>query len=172
MSYIDTPEFKLYCALSDGQISVVKKYMDQGCDIHRITKTDRWTYLHNIFLSPSKSDISPVESIEFLIEQGLDVNAIDSYGYTPLMYAVRQQNTEGIQLLLQNGADELLEHHNNDGVRALRMALTTKNYEINKLLLEHGADPDLKPQKGKTIREGLKVIAGIPPQIHELFSKY
>ena len=46
-----------------------------------------------------------VEDVEELLLCGVEVNCKDSFGCTPLMYAVRRKNSEMIQLLLQHNAD-------------------------------------------------------------------
>lgn len=164
--------YVIYDAILDGEVEVLKYELANGADFHHVTANDKWTYLHKAFKSFNEK--SPVQSIQFLIEQGLDVNAIDSYGNTPLIYAVRQRNVEGIRLLLENGADKLIEHENNDGVSALRMTLIGKPYlyDVIEVLLEFGANPDAKNPKDKTVRGRLAVIADVDPEIHALFKKY
>ncbi len=164
--------YELFESLDEGDIDTAKKLISEGEDIYRITENDKWSYLHIILTEMVEK--TPIESIRFLIDQGLDVNAIDSGGYTPLLYAVRQRNVEGIRLLLENGADKLIENENQDGVSALRMVFLNKpnNYDIVKLLLEFGASPDTKNKNGKTVRERLQVIINVDPKIYELFEQY
>ncbi|KJG05885.1 hypothetical protein UB40_20285 [Photobacterium kishitanii] len=162
--------------MKKGNVEFAKELIEQGYDVHQVTESEQWTYLHKMFTSTS-FDIkdSPIlSSIQFLLEKGLDVNAIDSYGNTPLLYAVRQRNVEGIRLLLENGADKLIEHENLEGVSALRMGFDSMplNYEVFDLLLQFGADPDVKKDGWKTARQMLTVIAGIPKSIQDLFAKY
>ncbi len=174
MKYTEQPEYKLYEALRQGQIETTKLLIEQGCDIHKVTENEKWTYLHKMMMPLPLDTVTPTESIQFLIDQGLDVNAIDSGGYTPLLFAVRQRNVEGIRLLLENGADKLIEHENERGVSALRMGFdrVPLDYDVFKVLLELGADPDAKNKNGKTVRELLGILANIDPKIHELFEQY
>ncbi|KUI99547.1 MULTISPECIES: ankyrin repeat domain-containing protein [Vibrio] len=172
MSY----EYELYDAVLDGDINEVKALIDKGADIHEVTESEHWTYLHHVFMSPSTKleERTPLESIQYLIDQGLDVNAIDSYGYTPLIYAVRQQNIEGMRLLLENGADELIEHRASDDATPLNMVFDNKpyQYEVMKLLLDFGADPDAKTEKGKSVRELVSLLDDMDPKMIELVRHY
>ncbi len=174
MSYVDTPQFKLYRALKKGDIDSVKSYVLQGGDITFIDPIDKWSYLHQVFVSPSDKRIVPTQSIQFLLDQGLDVNAIDSYGNTPLIYAVRQRNVDGMRLLLENGADKLLEHENKDSVDALRMGFDRMplDYDVFEVLFKFGASPDRKNSSGTTARELLNILGGVDSSIYDLFAQY
>ncbi|SJN59904.1 Ankyrin repeats (3 copies) [Vibrio ruber DSM 16370] len=176
MKYTERPEYKLFKALRNGQIQQAETLIKDGADIHRISESEQWSYLHKILMSTSTDpeESPPIESVQYLIDQGLDINAIDSYGYTPLIYAVRQQNIEGMRLLLENGADELIEHRASDDATPLNMVFDSKpyRYEIMKLLLDFGADPDAKTEKGKSVRELVNLLDDMDPKIIELVSHY
>ncbi|MEE3701802.1 ankyrin repeat domain-containing protein [Mannheimia haemolytica] len=84
-------------------------------DIKKITDFDKWNYLHRIlcYFNPS------VELVRFYISNGLDVNAQDKYGMTPLHYAMRAKNVDAAIALLNAGADPNIE--NKDQVIPLSM---------------------------------------------------
>ncbi|KKC98559.1 ankyrin repeat domain-containing protein [Photobacterium halotolerans] len=161
--------YELYEAIVDGEIETAKDLIRKGEDIHHVTANDKWTYLHKA----ADTDDTPPESIQFLIDQGLDVNAIDNYGYTPLIYAVRQRNVPAMRLLLENGAKETLEHRGKDSLSALRMAIKFMplDYNVIKVLLEYGADPDAAAPNGNSVRQSLEITAGIDPAIKALFAQ-
>lgn len=46
--------------------------------------------------------------IQELIAQGVDLNAQDEYGYTPLMWAVNYSKLDIVKLLLEAGADKTI----------------------------------------------------------------
>ncbi|UTZ44776.1 ankyrin repeat domain-containing protein [Vibrio campbellii] len=167
MSY----EEELYDAILDGDISAAEEWISQGADIHEITPFEKWNYFHHALMSEDEK-VSLV-SLQFLLNQGLDVNAVDSYGYTPLIYAVRQQNLPAIKLLLENGAKKLINHRPEDGATPLKMVFGRKPYsaEIVKILLEAGADPDAKKEGGSSFRNSVAILADIPPEIPELLRK-
>ncbi len=165
-------EEELFEAILDGDIATAKHLIEKGANIYEVTPLEHWTYFHHIFKPISEK--ASTESVRFLLELGLDVNAIDYGGYTPLLYAVRQRNVEGVRLLLENGADKLIEHENERGVSALRMGFDRMplNYDVFKVLLEFNADPDAQNKNGKTVRELLYILAGVDPEIYELFEQY
>ncbi|MEI0699913.1 ankyrin repeat domain-containing protein [Brachyspira intermedia] len=46
-----------------------------------------------------------LESVEFLLENGADLNSIDYEYQTPLMYAIQKNNAEIVKLLISKGAN-------------------------------------------------------------------
>ncbi|MBI1759844.1 MAG: ankyrin repeat domain-containing protein, partial [Acidobacteria bacterium] len=69
---------------------------------------------------------------ETLLRAGCDVNAADSNGSTPLMYAVRYNRPTTIRLLLQHGAD--IKAKDKSGLTALELAKQLGKPEIAQLL--------------------------------------
>ena len=74
------------------------------------------------------------EAIKLLIEKGADLNAIDKYGYTALIWACRNNNIEIVKLLIEKGAD--INAKNFIGYTALIWACRNNNTEVIKLLIE------------------------------------
>jgi ankyrin repeat protein len=99
------------------------------------------------------------EMMQYLIEKGADVNArsiardyqrhltaesraknLDSGGLTPLLYAIREDCTACVRLLLDKKADVNLPDP--DGVSPLLLSILNSNWDISRVLLEAGADVD------------------------------
>ncbi len=97
------------------------------------------------------------EMVQFLIEQGADVNAraairdyqrvataesraksLDRGGLTPLMYAARENCRECTEILIENGADVNLPDPS--GVPPVVIAMINGNWDIAKRIVEAGAD--------------------------------
>ncbi|HEY9692719.1 MAG TPA: ankyrin repeat domain-containing protein [Oculatellaceae cyanobacterium] len=94
-----------------------------------------------------------LDDVEKAIAQGVDVNAIGSYGCTALMYAAFYGSIPVIQALLDAGADPDILSDNDEGLgegmSALMLVAETR-YTVAKLLIERGADVNLRGAGGKT----------------------
>ncbi len=90
------------------------------------------------------------EQVKRLVNQGVDVNAPDERGSTPLHYAVCGQ-PDMVRLLLLNGAN--LETRDQEGFTPLHIALLRRNCETVRLLVRHGADIRVPLPGGKTPME-------------------
>ncbi|HNY12347.1 MAG TPA: ankyrin repeat domain-containing protein, partial [Candidatus Wallbacteria bacterium] len=66
------------------------------------------------------------------LEKGIDVNARDGEGMTPLMHAAIYGNREIVKMLLDKGADASVK--DGEGFSALMFAISKKNNEIIDIL--------------------------------------
>ncbi len=92
--------------------------------------------------------------LELLVQagfDGFDINGTDYNGYTPLMIAIRHNDMEIFQKLLQFGSlninqpDECeLKQNMASGMVALMYAINQDRLEMVKMLLERGADPNFR----------------------------
>ncbi len=71
-----------------------------------------------------------IETVEFLIKQGCEVNSQDAKGDTALHYACYMENVDLIRALLTHGADPNAKNH--DGISSVDSA--DDNEEILGLL--------------------------------------
>lgn len=111
---------------------------DKSFDIFYINRgKSNWLHSANA-LNPS-----PVEVIEFYIEQGVSLDAQNQYGDTPLHYAVREHNAEAVLALLKAGAN--LHIRNERGVTALQQLvgkiILEEDVPIFEYMFEYGVDP-------------------------------
>ena len=97
----------IWSAAAEGNLNAVKKYLAKGIDINAKGGSLKSTVL----LSATLYD--QVEMVEFLIQNGADVNAKSEDGTTALHAAAFLGQYKVAKLLIQNGAD--VNARNNDG---------------------------------------------------------
>lgn len=85
-----------------------------------------------------------------LIKEGIDLNAHDREGWTPLSAAVRYGNADLAQLLLASGAEANLREPVGERRTPLMMAVESGSLPCTRVLLEKGADPGLRDNSGRT----------------------
>ena len=92
-----------------------------------------------------------------LIANGADINIINKYGNTALLYALLKENHKIALFLIKHGAD-VNTRSRTDGTTALMMAAMNGswnewNSEVLLALHEHGADVSAKNNDGHTARD-------------------
>lgn len=107
----------------------------------------------------------PKEIVQYLVEQGAEVKAINHNGDSVLMRALWNRNleTETVELLLSRGAD--VNVVNNKGDTALLRAVSSskpqeKIVEIIRLLVEDGADVNAVDSLGNAVI--MNALANVP----------
>jgi pectate lyase len=86
--------------------------------------------------------------VEEFLEDGIDVNAKDSQGMTPLLLAVQRGHKDIIDLLIAKKADVNVK--NETGQTPLDLAVRQNNKDIVELLIANDADIDAKNDEGQT----------------------
>ena len=89
-----------------------------------------------------------IEGVKKAIAAGVDVNAKDEDGGTPLLYATLSGHKEVAELLIAKGAD--VNAKNEDGHTPLHYAAVMGHKEIAELLIAKGADVNAKGVNGVT----------------------
>lgn len=78
-----------------------------------------------------------LEMMQFLVKNGADVNAVDSYGNSALIYAISEKRISAVAFLVKNGANVNLR--NKRGETPLLLASESGEAEIKKILTQAGA---------------------------------
>jgi hypothetical protein len=87
-----------------------------------------------------------LQTLELLLNAGLNIEARDNNGETLLHYAARTEGLASIELLCQRGAH--LQAKNNSGWCALHIAADVGNLEAIRCLILHGCDIDVRDKDG------------------------
>ena len=96
--------------------------------------------------------------VEWLIQNGANVNEFDGRSYSAMLYALKSDTIEHqhcVQLLLNGGynINQTDEFHNT----ALHIAITIRNLGYVKLLIEHGARCDIINYVNQTAYEAARL---------------
>lgn len=89
------------------------------------------------------------ETVQAILQQGVDVNAIDEYGFTPLIESAIADNIDIAKWLFVYGANSNLP--DTLGGTALHWAAENNNLKLAELLLENRADPDACNLSGQPV---------------------
>jgi len=125
--------------------------------------------------------------VKLLIENGADVNFVDSTGDTPLITFIKNYSTASwnedkvdiLKILIENGTN--VEIVNNHGLTALMIACSAKNYNVDRLLkiitilIESGANIHRLDKFGQSILCNLFLnhnIKFIPIDLVKLFIQF
>ncbi|MBO6796605.1 ankyrin repeat domain-containing protein [Maricaulis sp.] len=138
-------------AIFDGDIEKLRAAVKAGGDLDYVSKGVNWNHLTGMLVSSAKH--LTVEMIQFLIDAGNDVNLVDQFGNTSVMYAVRAKRADILEVLLKAGG--LVNYFNIDEQSPLVLAVETidTEYLCAKVLLKHGADPELESETGITAKK-------------------
>ncbi|MBI5430366.1 MAG: ankyrin repeat domain-containing protein [Nitrosomonadales bacterium] len=88
----------------------------------------------------------PDEIIKMLVRNGADVNAKGDAGWTPLIWAIYNDNAEVVKALVSKGAN--VNAQDDNGKEALIYAMEKNNTVIIQKLLNNGADVNARNSNG------------------------
>ena len=104
----------------------------------------------NVVQLHSASKDGNVSRVQDLLASGLDPNAQDGDGWSPLIWAAEHGREEVVELLLGQPAINL-EARNQVGSTALLLAAEWGHLRVVKLLLHHGADTAAVDNDGRSV---------------------
>ncbi len=87
--------------------------------------------------------------VRFLVEHGVDINAVNEDGDTAFHIAARERLADFVELLLANGADINLK--NTRGETPLLLTAQVGDEALYKLFAERGADVDMTDNQGNGV---------------------
>ena len=131
---------ELFAAAEKGDFETVKNLLTKYPDMKNVKRNGGWTLLHLSFNSR--------ELIEYLIENGLDIEARSDSQWTPLHSQAYGGHTDGVELLLENGADIEAKHAYD--MTPLVSSIRWDRIDVAKLLVDNGANVDATNTLGRT----------------------
>ncbi|MHC4425345.1 MAG: ankyrin repeat domain-containing protein [Planctomycetota bacterium] len=82
--------------------------------------------------------VGDMAKVRVFIQEGVDVSAVDSRGWTPLYVAAQAGHTDVVEVLIAHGANVNIE--NNQGKTPLHLAAQDGHIDVIELLIANGAD--------------------------------
>jgi ankyrin repeat protein len=136
-----------------GNVTAAKLLIDRGATVNA---KEAWGGQTALMWAAARRH---PEMIELLLEHGAEIDArslhrdyqrhvtaegrpksLDSGGFTPLLYAARENCIACVEVLLERGAD--IDLPDPDGVSPLLLAIMNVNWDLAMRLIEAGADVD------------------------------
>lgn len=140
-------ENPLFTAIKQKSLADIKKYIAQGYSVNEQDYAGRFP------LEEAITKCCPVEILQYLVEQGADINPkIDSVNSEPpLLRAVGMQEAslETVQFLIKAGADIKATDHYGQTVLMIA-AHRVEDVQIINFLIKAGADIHVKEKNGMT----------------------
>ncbi|WP_406655755.1 ankyrin repeat domain-containing protein [Methanolobus sp. ZRKC2] len=161
-----------------GNLEITRLFINSGANIHASGEVGTpllvaASSLHDLGYTSNWDEIESekVKIIKLLIENGADVNVINSEGETPLHLAAGSGSLKIVKLLIENGGDvNALDNKMNTPLHFVVEYGEYRDEEVVKLLLGNGADPSIENMDGITPRY-LAVSNGLST-ISEPLTKY
>jgi len=115
-----------------GDLNKLKKLVDNGQDIN--TTHIGYSALHYAVFYNHRS------IVEYLLDEGANIDIIANTGLTPLMWGVDRGHVELVGFLLECEADPAIV--NQEGFSALHFAVRSKNYAMVEMLLSFNTETE------------------------------
>jgi ankyrin repeat protein len=118
----------------------IQLLLDYGATPHTISGSQQYNALHWAAV------YGCIDAVNFLIDQGMDLERTCSQERTPLLLAAEHGHDMVLKLLLAKGAD--LKHRSYDGLTALAWAACNNHVSTVEYLLLEGIDVDSQDNLG------------------------
>ncbi len=128
-----TPAHQLRDSASSGNLAELKRLVREGVSVN-----DRSPFNNTALLHAAKH--GKRDCVRFLMDNGADVNIANDSGYTPLICSATIGDYEGVNMLLEAGAETWHTLKEEDGSprkvqqTALTLAERNKHYRVAELL--------------------------------------
>ena len=152
-------DMKVLRANKKGDIDTLDDIFVHNLDIHEIDKNSQLNWLHTALISATQTT-PPIATLQFYLDQGLDVNAQDRRKNTALHYALEKKNAECALFLLQAGANPNIPNEENIIPMGMTGYLPGREDVVHELLKRGGDvfhNQTSPGRKGGRIFEGLTI---------------
>lgn len=149
-------------AACNGETEKAAEFLKQGA---RVNATDSLGNSALIFVEACTKHDDLVKSraplVQLLIAKGAEVNHQDRDGFTALMYAARNGDTQAVNALLSSGASVNVADKNGE-TALIKAAASSCTEETVRALLSAGADLSARDHKGRNALEAFRSSNACP----------
>ena len=159
-------DFPLHRAVRKNDVSAARALVAAGADVNEGLLSDGRTPLIDAARFNKK------EAVEFLLENGADVNKASYQGYTPLHWTVLQSDGKlsMVKRLVEAGAN--VNALDEKGNTPYYYAVKYKHFAMSDYLLKKGANPSIKNKEGDSAGQILAQRAAEAAQAQALSHLY
>jgi ankyrin repeat protein len=128
-------------AAEANDVGKVRALLSSGNNVNEVEEAGQRTGLHTAAINGN------IQIVAILIKAGARVDARDTLGNTPLIYAADHDHLEVAKLFLDVGAQ--IDAENKNGMTPLMVAAKDGEVEMVRTLLAHGANPNKSDYTGR-----------------------
>ena len=128
----------LHYAAGAGNEEIARLLIAEGADVNASIGDEPWTPLCDA------AERGRAKVVKLLLEKGAKIDVGDSYGYTPLYYAIWSKNIESVKMLIAAGADVNKRVNEDDEYNAFFEAVWMNNPDLIKIFINAGANVNYK----------------------------
>jgi len=136
---------KLFQAAREGSFKKCVEAIGQGADVHAKTLRGQ----NALMLAASSNTKGTLDTMRFLMDTLSDLEAKDDSGWTPLLHACRNNQSEASQLLLDRGSS--IKARASDGKTAVMLAAMDGGEALVMDLVSKSAPLDKKDDRGWSV---------------------
>lgn len=133
---------------SDKQVEVMKLLLERGASIAWTVTGPGRNNLDGRLPIHYAAHFGSQQGVKYLLDNGSDINAVDSRGYSPLHLAVQEDRTDMAQYLIKLGAN--VHGLKKPGINILHLAAMNNNLKLVDLFLKMGMDINIVGPGGWT----------------------
>jgi len=138
----------LMTAARNGKTDAVRALIRRGA---KVNATESFKGQSPLMFAAGEGNTA---AVEMLIEFGADLRARSKAGFTPLLFAVRNNRHETAKFLLAHGAnanDSIAGANGAPATAAINIAVLNADFDLASLLLDAGANPNVRDARGYPI---------------------